>query len=101
AETALVIDAKSYDPIAGGVMPSQLIANHIATQVDISDSDRVALRVVDAAGLAGMPQFQQQWQEATGGAGDIREWIADVLLSRLDVTPGRESNVVRISYTAS
>lgn len=101
AETALVIDAKSSDPIAGGVMPSQLIANHIATQVDIIDSDRVALRVVDAAGLAGMPQFQQQWQEATGGAGDIREWIADVLLSRLDVTPGRESNVVRIRYTAS
>lgn len=134
AETALVVDAKSSDPIAGGTMPSQLMASHIATQVDIIGSERVALRVVELAGLDRMPQFQAQWLAATGEggdirgwiasalraagldgvpqleepreaapeeAGDIRGWIASVLRSGLEVKPARESNVIRIRYTAS
>ncbi|NMG46099.1 chain length determinant protein EpsF [Aromatoleum toluvorans] len=100
AETALVVDAKSADPM-GATIPSQLLANHIATQVDIIGSERVARRVVELAGLEGMPQFQQQWQEATDGAGDLREWIGAVLLSTLEVKPARESNVITIRYTAS
>ncbi|WP_407279864.1 chain length determinant protein EpsF [Aromatoleum evansii] len=101
AETALVIDAKSADPIAGGMMPSQLMASHIATQVDIIGSERVALRVVELAGLERMPQFREQWQEATGGTGELRAWIGAVLRSRLEVKPARESNVIRVRYTAS
>ncbi|NMF86993.1 chain length determinant protein EpsF [Aromatoleum petrolei] len=137
AETALVVDAKSSDPIAGGTIPSQLMASHIATQVDIIGSERVALRVVELAGLDRMPQFQAQWQAAIGEGsdiggwidsalraaglggvesapqseaqrdaapaqtGDIRVWIAAVLRSGLEVKPARESNVIRIRYTAS
>ncbi|AKU10723.1 putative exopolysaccharide biosynthesis protein [Azoarcus sp. CIB] len=101
AETMLVVDAKSADPMAGGMMPSQLIAGHIATQVDIIGSERVALRVVELAGLDRLPQFQEQWQAATEGTGDLRAWIGAVLRSGLEVKPARESNVIRIRYTAS
>lgn len=101
AQTALVVDAKSSDPIAGGMMPSQMMAGYIATQVDIIGSDRVARRVVELAGLERLPQFQEQWQAATEGAGDIKAWLASVLKSRLEVKPARDSNVIQIGFTGS
>jgi len=101
AQTALVVDAKSSDPIAGSTIPSQMMAGYIATQVDIIGSDRVARRVVELAGLEHLPQFQEQWQAATEGAGDIKAWLATVLKSRLEVKPARESNVIQIGFTGS
>lgn len=101
AQTALVIDVNSADPVAGSAFPSQLLAGYIATQVDIIGSERVALRVVELAGLEALPGFQEQWMEATDGQGELKKWIAAALLSRLDVKPSRESNVIRVSYTAS
>lgn len=101
AEAALVVDTKSTDPMAGGLIPSQMLASYIATQVDIIDSDRVALRVVERNGLDRWPEFQDDWQEATGGEGDLKFWIATALRSHLEVKPSRESNVIRISFTGS
>ncbi len=101
AETVLVVDAKSSDPIAGGMIPSPMMPSYIATQVDILGSERVALRVVELAGLERMPQLREQWQLATEGAGDIKAWIAAALRSRLEVKPAREGNVIRLAFTAS
>ena len=47
AQTALVVDAKSADPLLGGLLPAQMIPGYMATQVDILTSDRVAQRVVE------------------------------------------------------
>jgi len=101
AQAALVVDAKSADPILGNMIPSQMMASYIATQVDIIGSDRVAQRVIDITGLDKQPQFQEMWQEATEGRGDIKVWLASALKSRLDVKPSRESNVITLSYTGS
>ncbi|NMG35874.1 chain length determinant protein EpsF [Azoarcus sp. TTM-91] len=101
AQAALVVDAKSADPILGNMIPSQMMASYIATQVDIIGSDRVAQRVIDITGLDKQPQFQEMWQEATEGRGGIKVWLASALKSRLDVKPARESNVITLSYTGS
>lgn len=101
AEAALVVDAKSPDPIAGGMLPSQMLAGYLATQVDIIGSERVALRVVELAGLERMPQWREQWEEASGGEGELKVWLAAVLRSRLEVRPAREGNVIRLAFTAS
>jgi chain length determinant protein EpsF len=38
---------------------------------------------------------------ATEGKGNIRDWLAELLLEYLNVEPSRESTVVNISYTAN
>jgi len=48
ARTAVVVDVKSPDPIAGTVLPGMISPSYMATQVDIIASDRVAQRVVKA-----------------------------------------------------
>jgi chain length determinant protein EpsF len=57
--------------------------------------------VVDALGLVNLPEAQAQFQEATQGRGDIRNWFAETLLKGLDVKPSRESNVINLEYTAT
>ena len=51
----------------------------MATQVDIIQSDRVALRVVRNLKLADNPQVRAEWLEATGGKGSIEAWLVDAL----------------------
>lgn len=96
--TAVVVDVKSPDPIAGQLMPVQLTPSYMATQVDIINSDRVALRVVKMLKLEQMQYFRDKWQDDTEGRGNFAAWISSELQKKLDVSPSRESNVVNISF---
>src|SRR5690606_5723571 len=51
--------------------------------------------------LAENPSDKELWQRETEGRGQIRDWLADLLLRDLSVEPSRESNVIRISYTGN
>ncbi len=99
ATTAVVLDVKSPDPIAGMVLPGMMAPGYMATQVDIINSDRVASRVVKTLRMDENPTIREQWQEATEGKGQIGPWLAQLLQKKLDVKPSRESNVVSISYS--
>ncbi|MEO8411679.1 MAG: Wzz/FepE/Etk N-terminal domain-containing protein, partial [Propionivibrio sp.] len=99
ATTAVVIDVKSPDPIAGIVLPGLISPGYMATQVDIINSDRVARRVVKLLGLAASADFREQWQEATQGQGELDVWLANELQKKLDVKPARESNVINIAFS--
>jgi chain length determinant protein EpsF len=70
----------------------------MATQIDIISSKNVALRVVDRLRLASNAAVIEQFQEATDGKGTVRDWLADLLLRKLDIKPARESSVVEISF---
>ncbi len=99
ATATVLVDAKP-DPVsamlyAGGASPT-----FVATQVDVIQSERVALRVVRNLKLAESPEVRQQWQEATRGEGNLEQWLADSFQSRLDVKPSRESSVINVSYKA-
>jgi len=96
AATAVLVDVKSPDPIVAMMLPSNL-----ATQVDIINSQRVALRVVRTLGLLDAPGVRDQWANATGGRGTPETWLADLLLRGLSVAPARESNIVNIAYTGT
>ena len=98
AGTAVVIDVKSPDPIAGLVLPGLISPGYMATQVDIIQSNRVARRVVERLRLDAEPELNERWTEATGGEGDIVDWLASRLQRNLDVKPSRESNVINIAY---
>lgn len=100
ASSAVVVDVKSPDPIAGIVLQGMMTPSYMATQVDIIQSDRVAQRVLKMLRLDQSPQMREQWQEDTDGAGSFDAWLAERLQKKLEVKPQRESNVINVAYTA-
>ena len=98
ATASVLLNYKGVDPLTGLTMPGQLLPGYMATQIDIISSKNVALRVVDALRLASVPAVIQQFQEANEGRGSVRDWLADLLLRKLDIVPSRESSVVEISF---
>lgn len=96
--TAVVVDVKSPDPIAGVMMQGMTAPAYMATQVDIINSPRVARRVVSLLKLDENPEIREAWMSATEGKGTLSDWYARVLQRSLEVRPSRESNVIEISY---
>ncbi len=101
AVTAVVIDVKSPDPIAGMVLPGMISPSYMATQVDIITSDRVAQRVVKLLHLDENSAVKDDWMLATEGKGKLIDWLANLLQKKLDVKPSRESNVISIGYAGA
>jgi succinoglycan biosynthesis transport protein ExoP len=98
ATASVLLNYKGVDPLTGLTMPGQLMPGYMATQIDIISSKNVALRVVDALRLAASPVVVQQFNEANEGRGNLRDWLAELLLKKLDIVPSRESSVVEISF---
>lgn len=99
ATTSLVLNYKGSDPVTGQAMASQLLPGYMQTQIEIVGSQSVALKVVDALKLAEGDEVKRRFQAATGGQGELRDWLASGLLGKLAVQPARESSVLQISYT--
>jgi succinoglycan biosynthesis transport protein ExoP len=98
---AVVLDVKSPDPIAGVVLPGLSGSGYMATQIDVLKSERVALRAIRALELDKRPELRQRWQEATEGEGEFDSWLSDMMLAKLEAKPGRDSNVIAVSYTSA
>lgn len=102
AQTAVLVDVRSPDPVAGGqALPGLVAPSYMATQVDIIGGDRVAQRVVKMLKLDEDARTRERWMAATEGRGTLEGWLADSLQKRLDVRPARESNVINITYKGS
>jgi succinoglycan biosynthesis transport protein ExoP len=97
ASTTLLLNYKGTDPVSGRILPAQLVAGYMATQVDIVTSRRVALKAVDNLGLANNPAYQQRFAAMSHGRGSIREWLADSLQKMVEVAPSRESSLIEIA----
>ena len=57
ATATVIIDVKRSDPVFGPLAPTSIPPGFIATQVDIINSPRVALRAVKTLGIEGSPFF--------------------------------------------
>lgn len=101
ANTAVVVDVRSPDPVAGMVLPGLMGPGYMATQADIVTSDRVAQHVVKLLRMDENPVIREQWMDATGGEGELTVWLADLLKKQLDVRPSRESNVINIRFSGA
>jgi len=101
ASASIIIDSKSKDPFTGQLLPSQMFPGYMATQVDVIQSANVAQKVVRMLKLADSPGTREQFMAATEGKGTIEQWLADVLLKKLDVVPSRESSVISIAFTGA
>ncbi len=101
ATASVLLNYKGMDTLTGIVIPSQLLPGYMATQIDIISSKNVAGRVVDQLKLARSPEVVERFRSSTGGAGSVRDWLAELLLKNLDVVPSRESSVVEINFRGS
>lgn len=101
ARTAVLVDVRTPDPVAGGVVSGLVTPSYMATQVDIIGGDRVAQRVVKMLRLDEDPQTKEEWIKATEGRGTLDTWVAESLQRKLDVRPSRESNVINITFKGS
>lgn len=101
AQTDLIIDAKAIDPVSGLSLPVQMLSGYQATQVDVIKSHSVALKVITALKLDTNPSAIEQFENDSQAGGDLRDWLAEVLLKKLDVAPSRESSVLTISFTGA
>ncbi len=97
----VVVDIKGVDQISGMLLPMLPMTGYLATQVDIIQSHSVARRAVDMLKLADNPGAQDVFMKETEGKGNIRDWLADLLLRYLKVEPSRDSSVINVSYTGS
>lgn len=102
ATSTLVLDFKSVDPITGTFMPVQLLlSSYMATEIDILESQAVALRVVKALRLADDPDTKQKFLDNAEGRGAIEDWIAEGLRGKLEVKPSKESRIVEVNFTSA
>jgi polysaccharide biosynthesis transport protein len=101
AHTAVLVDVRSPDPVAGALMPGLVAPSYMATQMDIISGNRVAERVVKTLRLDEDPRTKADWLADTNGRGTIESWLATSLQKQLDVRPARESNVINITYKGS
>lgn len=100
ATASVVIDAKP-DPISALIYPGLASPAFMNTQVDVINSDRVALRVIRDLKLSEVPVLREQWEAQTKGEGTIEQWLTDLLQGSMDVKPSKESNVLTVSYKAA
>lgn len=101
ATASVIVDIKQPDTVTGAMLSPQLMPGYIATQVDVLSSHNVALKVVDDLKLTQDPQTRQLFADGAKGQGDIRDWLADLLLKDLTITPSRESNLIDVSYKST
>lgn len=99
ATATLVLNYKGVDPVTGVSMPAQSMLGYMATQIEIIRSKNVARKVVDSLKLAQSDEVKKDFQNSTNGEGEIQDWLAGLLLKKLDVSPSRESSVFEISFT--
>lgn len=101
AVAQVLVDAKSPDPVAGILLPPQLMPGYMSTQIDIVGSRSVAEMVVDQLRLDEADEFTERWRNEANGQGSVREFVATALLARLDVKPVKDSSVLNIGFTGT
>ena len=79
-------------------MPAAMMPGYIATQIDIITSPKVAIKVEDKLKLTENKVIIDKFNKDTKGKGDIKAWVAELLLQNIDAKPSRDSSVVEISF---
>ena len=100
ATAAVAVEMSGMDPVLGHEItrPNASPYVYIASQAEVLKSEEVARGAVRDLGLDKDPAWMERWKQSTKGQGDYEAWLAGLLLRKLDVRPGRDTNVLAISY---
>jgi uncharacterized protein involved in exopolysaccharide biosynthesis len=99
ASSAVLVESKVQDSRSGTTAGAW--NSHMPTEIEVLRSERVALRAMRS--LSGQEQaaWRMLWQQRTGAVGSFDGWVAERLLSRLDVWSNEEASVLTIAYTSA
>jgi chain length determinant protein EpsF len=97
ATATLLVDARDEQSMSPGRLSARERSSYIQTQVELLMSPRVAAQAARELKLAQDPAVREAWEKDTGGAGAIDDWIASVLLEKLDIDTS-VSNLVLVNY---
>jgi len=101
ASGSVVLNLKSSDGLSSIALPGGLVSTHIATQMDIVQSERVLVGAVGLLHLADQPEWQSKWQSATQARKPFDVWAAETIAKKVTVKPVPDSSVLTISYSSS
>lgn len=98
ANATLLMDVRDEQQMT----PGRLLRDrgYLTTQMELIRSGRVAGQVVRDLKLAAKPGVREAWEQATGGAMPIEDWLATGLIDKLrvDVVAG---NVLNVQFSSS
>lgn len=97
ASTMVLVEPKAQD---GGAASAAIGTGHIPTEMEVIRSERVALRAIRSLSPVEQTGWRELWEKRTGALGNFEVWLSDRLLSRLEIRPAREANVLTIAYTS-
>lgn len=101
ASASVLVDVKSPDPITGSMMQGLTSPAYMNTQVDLINSEAIARRTTSELRLDQLPEMQATYQKQTKGEVEFETWATDTLSRNLEVTPAKDSNLIRVSYKDS
>jgi chain length determinant protein EpsF len=100
ATVTLVVDSSRIDPTMGINLPAGIGGDYLNTQLEVIQSQAVALKVVKDLKMADDPEVERFWLEDTDGQGSINDWLAKGLLKRLTAEVGKQNSIITITFTA-
>lgn len=98
ASSQVITGYRATDPVTGMTTPQLQMQSYLATQVGIITSRNVALKVVDALALTEHAEFKEKFQKRQMDHEDIRDWIAERLLKKVDAAPLKEGGLIQIGF---
>jgi len=101
AVASIVLNAKGTDPVTGMTLPASMMPGFFSTQIEIITSEKVAIKVVEKLKLTENQAAVDKFNKATEGKGEIKSWMANLLLKNLDAKPSRDSSIVEISFSGA
>lgn len=102
ASASLLLDTRGPDPLKEGTEGTSENNSRamMATQADLVRSPTVAARVAASTGLIRDPEYLAEWESVTGRRIPFADWLNAELLENLEVTPGKDTNVLLINAKA-
>ncbi|NBX00754.1 MAG: chain length determinant protein EpsF, partial [Methylophilaceae bacterium] len=101
AVASIVLNSKGTDPVTGLTLPASMMPGFMSTQIDIITSEKVAIAVVEKLKLTENQAAVAKFNEDTKGKGEIKTWMANLLLNNVDAKPSRDSSIVEISFSGA
>src|SRR5436190_16221371 len=95
---SLLVDTRDEQSLTGTAASARQQIGYMQTQIDIIQSPRVARKVVEDLKLAQTPQAKAAFT-ASKTRGEIEDWLASGLLSKLKVESS-QSSVINVTYAA-
>jgi len=97
----IVLNSKGTDPVTGLTLPAAMMPGYISTQIEIITSEKVAIKVVENLKLTENQEAIAKFNESTDGKGDIKTWMANLILNNIVAKPTTDSSIVEITYSGA